>query len=194
MTAKTLYAYTLQPVPYEVTEQEQRQAQLMIWRGTNKFSRKAWLIMIALVVLSLVTAGLIKYYSTYSTAICWVVIIGVVLFYLIKKFGLEWYVKRKMNEFPVQEIKGIRLGVQPHGIVMRQKMGLQEGTATIGWKDIYEWYNTPDFILVNFKVKTPKGEVQQGAYILPKRMDSKNFSFNTVRKHLKETVGEAKPL
>lgn len=194
MTTKTLYAYTLQPVPYEVSEQEQRQAQLMIWRGTNKFSRKAWLIMIALVVLSLVTAGLIKYYSTYSTAICWVVIIGVVLFYLIKKFGLEWYVKRKMNEFPVQEIKGIRLGVQPHGIVMRQKMGLQEGTATIGWKDIYEWYNTPDFILVNFKVKTPKGEVQQGAYILPKRMDSKNFSFNTVRKHLKETVGEAKPL
>ena len=194
MTAKTLYAYTLQPVPYEVSEQEQRQAQLMIWRGTNKFSRKAWLIMIALVVLSLVTAGLIKYYSTYSTAICWVVIIGVVLFYLIRKFGLEWYVKRKMNEFPVQEIKGIRLGVQPHGIVMRQKMGLQEGTATIGWKDIYEWYNTPDFILVNFKVKTPKGEVQQGAYILPKRMDSKNFSFNTVRKHLKETVGEDKPL
>ena len=194
MTAKTLYAYTLQPVPYEVSEQEQRQAQLMIWRGTTKFSRKAWLIMIALVVLSLVTAGLIKYYSTYSTAICWVVIIGVVLFYLIKKFGLEWYVKRKMNEFPVQEIKGIRLGVQPHGIVMRQKIGLQEGTATIGWKDIYEWYNTPDFILVNFKVKTPKGEVQQGAYILPKRMDSKNFSFNTVRKHLKETVGEAKPL
>ena len=194
MTAKTLYAYTLQPVPYEVSEQEQRQAQLMIWRGTNKFSRKAWLIMAALVVLSLVTAGLIKYYSTYSTAICWVVIIGVVLFYLIRKFGLEWYVKRKMNEFPVQEIKGIRLGVQPHGIVMRQKMGLQEGTATIGWKDIYEWYNTPDFILVNFKVKTPKGEVQQGAYILPKRMDSKNFSFNTVRKHLKETVGEAKPL
>ena len=194
MTAKTLYAYTLQPVPYEVSEQEQRQAQLMIWRGTNKFSRKAWMIMIALVVLSLVTAGLIKYYSTYSTAICWVVIIGVVLFYLIKKFGLEWYVKRKMYEFPVHEIKGIRLGVQPHGIVMRQKMGLQEGTATIGWKDIYEWYNTPDFILVNFKVKTPKGEVQQGAYILPKRMDSKNFSFNTVRKHLKETVGEAKPL
>ena len=196
MTAKTLYAYTLQPVPYEVSEQEQRQAQLMIWRGTNKFSRKAWMIMIALVVLSLVTAGLIKYYSTYSTAICWVVIIGVVLFYLIKKFGLEWYVKRKMNEFPVQEIKGIRLGVQPHGIVLRQKVGpqQQDGIMTVGWKDIYEWYDTPDFILVNFKVKTPKGEVQQGAYILPKRMDSKNFSFNTVRKHLKETVGEAKPL
>ena len=104
-----LYATTRS---YEVSEQEQRQAQLMIWRGTNKFSRKAWLIMIALVVLSLVTAGLIKYYSTYSTMICWVVIIGVVLFYLIRKFGLEWYVKRKMNEFPVQEIKD-SFGVQP---------------------------------------------------------------------------------
>ncbi|WP_038342854.1 YcxB family protein [Acinetobacter sp. A47] len=194
MTAKTLYAYTLQPVPYEVSEAEQRQAQLMIWRSTNKFSRKAWMIMIALVVLSLVAAGLIKYYSTYSTVICWVVIVSVVLFYLVKKFGLEWYVKRKMNEFPVQEIKGLRLGVQPHGIVMRQKMGLQEGTATIGWKDIYEWYNSPDFILVNFKVKTPKGEEQQGAYILPKRMDSKNFSFNTVRKHLTETVGAPKSI
>ena len=102
--------------------------------------------------------------------------------------------KRKMNEFPVQEIKGLRLGVQPHGIVMRQKMGVQEGTATIGWKDIYEWYSSPDFILVNFKVKTPKGDEQQGAYILPKRMDSKNFSFNTVRKHLNETVGAPKTL
>ena len=194
MTAKTLYAYTLQPVPYEVSEAEQRQAQLMIWRSTNKFSRKAWIIMISLVVLSLVTAGLINYYSTYSTVFCWVVIVFVALFYLIKRFGLEWYVKRKMNEFPVQEIKGLRLGVQPHGIVMRQKMGVQEGTATIGWKDIYEWYSSPDFILVNFKVKTPKGDEQQGAYILPKRMDSKNFSFNTIRKHLKESVGEPKTL
>lgn len=194
MTAKNLYAYTLQPVPYEVSEVEQRQAQLMIWRSTNKFSRKAWIIMIALAVLSLVSAGLIKYYSTYSTVICWVVIIGVALFYIIKRFGLEWYVKRKMKEFPVQDIKGIRLGVQPHGIVMRQKVGLQEGTATIGWKDIYEWYNSPDFILVNFKVKTPKGEQQQGAYILPKRMDSKNFAFKTIRKHLNETVGAAKPI
>ncbi|APR69540.1 MULTISPECIES: YcxB family protein [Acinetobacter] len=194
MTAKTPYAYTLQPVPYEVSEVEQRQAQLMIWRSSNKFSRKAWIIMISLVVLSLVAAGLIKYYSTYSTVICWVVIIGVAFYYLTKKFGLEWYVKRKMKEFPVQEIKGIRLGVQPHGLVMRQKVGLQDGTATISWKDIYEWYASPDFILVNFKVKTPKGDEQQGAYILPKRMDSKNFSFKTIRRHLTETVGAPKSI
>ena len=54
---------------------------------------------------------------------------------------------------------------------------------------MYEWYNTPEFILMNFKVKG-----QQGAYILPKRMDSKNFSFNTIRKHLTEAAGEAKQI
>ncbi|MDQ9020741.1 hypothetical protein RFI02_06420 [Acinetobacter sichuanensis] len=184
MTAKNLYAYTLQPVTYEVTEAEQRHAQLMIWRSTNKIGTKAWAIMGAIAALSIL--GLI-FIKNYSTVIFWVLLACVAVYLLVRKFGLEWYVKRKMNEFPVQEIKGIKLGVQPSGIVMRQKMGLQEGVGTIGWKDIYEWYNTPDFMLVNFKVKG-----QQGAYILPKRMDSKNFSFETVRKHLNETVGAAK--
>ncbi|NNP71342.1 hypothetical protein A7P53_02695 [Acinetobacter defluvii] len=186
MTAKNLYAYTLQPVPYEVTEAEQRNAQLAIWRSTNKIGTKAWAIMGVIVALSLL--GLI-FIKNYSTVIFWVLLACVAIYLLVRKFGLEWYVKRKMNEFPVQEIKGIKLGVQPHGIVMRQQMGLQEGVGTIGWKDIYEWYNTPEFLLVNFKVKG-----QQGAYILPSRMNSKNFSFETVRKHLKETVGEPKTL
>ncbi|NHC04615.1 hypothetical protein G9F31_12750 [Acinetobacter sp. 187] len=186
MTAKNLYAYTLQPVPYEVTEAEQRQAQLAIWRSTNKIGTKAWAIMAAVVALSIL--GLI-FIRNYSTIIFWVALVAVVIYFLVRKFGLEWYVKRKMNEFPVEEIKGIKLGVQPSGIVMRQKMGLQEGVGTVGWKDIYEWYNTPDFMLINFKMKG-----QQGAYILPKRMDSKNFSFETVRKHLNETVGAAKTL
>ena len=63
------------------------------------------------------------------------------------------------------------------------------GTMTVGWKDIHEWYDTKDFILLNFKVKG-----QDGAYILPKRMDSKKFPFSTIRKHLNETVGPAKPI
>ena len=184
MTAKNLYAYTLQPVTYEITEAEQRDVQLKIWRSTNKIGMKAWAIMGAIVALSLLGIILIQ---NYSTIFCWVAIVCVVIYFLIRQFGLEWYVKRKMNEFPVQEIKGIKLGVQPHGIVMRQKMGMQEGVGTIGWKEIYEWYNTPDFLLLNFKVKD-----QQGAYILPKRMDSKNFSFETIRKHLIKEVGEGK--
>lgn len=186
MTAKNLYAYTLQPVNYEISEEEQRHAQLMIWRSTNTIGKKAWLIMGAITVLSIIGIILIK---NYSTIFCWVALVCVALYYLIRTFGLEWYVKRKMNEFPVQEIKGVRLGVQPHGIVMRQKMGLQEGVGAVGWKDVYEWYNAPDFMLLNFKVKD-----QQGAYILPKRLDSKNFSFNTIRKHLNEEVGAPKQL
>ena len=186
MTAKNIYAYTLQPIPYEISEEEQRHAQLLIWRSTNKIGTKAWAIMGVIVALAILGIVLLK---NYSTIFCWVALVGVVLYFLVRKFGLEWYVKRKMNEFPVQEVKGIRLGIQPHGIVMRQKMGMQEGVGTIGWKDIYEWYNTPNLMLVNFKVKE-----QQGAYILPKRMDSKNFAFSTVRKHLRETVGEAKTL
>lgn len=186
MTAKNLYAYTLQPVNYEISEEEQRTAQLAIWRGTNKIGTKAWLIMAAVALLAIIGIVLLK---NYSTIFCWVALVIVVAYFLIRKFGLEWYVKRKMNEYPVQEIKGIKLGVQPHGIIMRQKMGLQEGVGAIGWKDIYEWYNTPEFMLVNFKVKG-----QQGAYILPKRLDSKNFSFNTIRKHLQQEVGDAKQL
>ena len=186
MTAKNLYAYTLQPVPYEVSEAEQRSAQLAIWRSTNKIGTKAWAIMGVVVALAILGLILIQ---NYSTVICWVALACVAVYLLVRKFGLEWYVKRKMNEFPVEEIKGIKLGVQPHGIVMRQKMGLQEGVGTIGWSDIYEWYNTPEFILVNFRLKG-----QQGAYILPKRMDTKNFSFETVRKHLNQTVGAPKSL
>lgn len=186
MTAKNLYAYTLQPVNYEISEAEQRHAQMVIWRSTNKISTKAWMIMSAIVALAIVGIILLK---NYSTIFCWVAIVGVALYLVIRTYGLEWYVKRKMNEFPVQEIKGVKLGVQPHGIVMRQQMGMQEGVGAIGWKDIYEWYNTPEFMLLNFKVKG-----QQGAYILPKRMDSRNFSFETIRKHLNESVGEAKKI
>ncbi|KAF7276212.1 hypothetical protein GWI33_010813 [Rhynchophorus ferrugineus] len=94
-----------------------------------------------------------------------------------------------MNEFPTQEITGIKLGVQPHGMVMQQKMGMQQGVANISWKDVSEWYDSPQFLLMTFTVKG-----QQGSFFLPKRMDSKNFSFNTIRKHLNESVGQAKKL
>ena len=103
MTAKNLYAYTLQPVTYEITEAEQRDAQLKIWRSTNKISMKAWIIMAVVTALSILGLILLK---NYSTIFCWVAIACVVVYLLVRKFGLEWYVKRKMNEFPVQEIKG----------------------------------------------------------------------------------------
>jgi len=127
MTAKNLYAYTLQPVTYEITEAEQRDAQLKIWRSTNKISMKAWIIMAVVTALSILGLILLK---NYSTIFCWVALACVLTYLLVRKFGLEWYVKRKMNEFPVQEIKGIRLGVQPHGLIMRQKMHERDHEAT----------------------------------------------------------------
>lgn len=186
MNTKNVYAYTLQPISYEVSEAEQRQAQLAIWRSTNKIGTKAWTIMGAIILLAILG---IVFITNYSTIFCWVAMVCVAIYILIRKFALEWYVKRKMNEVPAENIQGIRLGVQPTGIVMRQKVGVQEGVASIAWTDIYEWYDTAEFLLLSFKVKT-----QQGAYILPKRMDSKNFPFSTIRKHLKQSVGDAKKL
>lgn len=180
------YPYTLNPVAYEVSEQEQRDAQMMIWRASNKFSQKAWIIMGSVIGLSILGIILLK---NYSTIFCWVAIVLTVIFFLAKKYGLEWYAKRQMNDYPVPEIKGIRLGVQPTGITMRQRVGMQEGLATIAWSDVHEWYDTTDFMLLSFTVKG-----QQGAYILPKRMDSNQFSFKTIRKHLNETVGSAKTI
>lgn len=187
--SKNVYAYTLSPVLYEVSEQEQRDAQMMIWRASNKFSTKAWVIMGSIIALSILGIILLR---NYSTVFCWVAIVLTILFFLAKKYGLEWYAKRQMNEIPVPAItkeNQIRLGVQPTGITMRQRMGMQEGLATIGWSDVHEWYDTADFILMSFTIKG-----QQGAYILPKRMDSQQFSFDTIRKHLRETVGPAKTL
>lgn len=186
MTTNNVYAYTLQPVEYKISEAEQHHAQLVIWRSTNKIGMKAWAIMGAVLFLAILGIVLIK---NYSTIFCWVAIACVAIYFLVRKYGLEWYVKRKMQEVPTQDITGIRIGVQPHGLVMRQKMGLQEGVGSIGWKDMYEWYDTSEFLLINFKVKG-----QQGAYILPKRMDTKNFSFSTIRKHLKENIGEPKAI
>ncbi len=185
MTSST-YAYTLQTVPYEVSIEEQRAAQMMMWRSSNKISTRTWLILAGLALLSI--AGLI-FIKNYTTILFWVILVGIAVFLFARIVVWEWYVKRKMNEFPAQEIKGIKLGIQPHGMVMQQQMGIQQGVANIAWKDVSEWYDSPEFLLMTF---TAKG--QQGSFFLPKRMNTKNFSFSTIRKHLNETVGAAKKL
>ena len=57
----------------------------------------------------------------------------------------------------------------------------------VSWKEVSEWYDNQEFLLMTFKVKD-----QDGSFFLPKRMDTKQFSFDTIRKHLNETVGAAK--
>jgi hypothetical protein len=182
--AKNIYPYTLQPVAFELSEAEQRTAQLAIWRRTNQISQKTWAILGVIVALAVI--GLI-FVKNYSTIIFWLMLAGVVFYLLIRRFGLEWYVKRKLNQEVLENIKGIRMGVQQQGLVMIQRMGAQEGRGIIGWNEVTEWQDHPDFLFLTFKVKG-----QQGAHVLPKRMDSANFSFETIRKHLRETVGPAK--
>lgn len=189
------YAYTLQTVPYEISAEEQRRAQLLMWRSTNKVRPRTWAIVAAVVLLSIL--GLI-FIKNYSTIICWVALVGVAIFLVLRLFVWEWYAKRKMAEFPAQEIKGIKLGIQPHGMVMQQQMNMppqrgmqqvitQPGVMNVAWKEVSEWYDNQEFLLMTFKVKD-----QDGSFFLPKRMDTKQFSFDTIRKHLNETVGAAK--
>lgn len=189
------YAYTLQTVPYEISAEEQRRAQLLMWRSTNKVRPRTWAIVAAVVLLSIL--GLI-FIKNYSTIICWVALASVAIFLVLRLFVWEWYAKRKMAEFPAQEIKGIKLGIQPHGMVMQQQLNMtpqrgmqqviaQPGVMNVAWKEVSEWYDNQEFLLMTFKVKD-----QDGSFFLPKRMDTKQFSFDTIRKHLNETVGAAK--
>lgn len=138
------------------------------------------------IIVALAIVGLV-FVKNYSTIIFWLMLVGVVLYLLIRRFGLEWYVKRKLGQELIEDIKGIKMGVQPQGLTMIQRMGAQEGRGMISWKDVTEWQDHPDFLFLTFKVKG-----QQGAHVLPKRMNSQNFSFDTIRKHLTETVGPAK--
>lgn len=204
--AKNLYPYTLQPVAFELSEAEQRTAQLAIWRRTNIIRQKTWLILAAIVAVAI--AGLV-FVKNYSTIIFWLMLVGVALYLLVRYFGLEWYVKRKLNEELVEDIKGIRMGVQHNGLILlhpfndklykgkssnksyrytTSSTGQQyAGQGLIEWKDVIEWQDHPDFLFLTFKVKS-----QQGAHVLPKRMDSPNFSFDAIRKHLIEAVGPSK--
>lgn len=183
MTTST-YGYTLQTVPYQVSIEEQRQAQLLMLKSSNKISQRTWIILGVLSALAVL--GLI-FIRNYSTIFCWVILIGVATFLLVRTYGLQWYAKKKMMEVPLQEISGIKLGIQPHGMVMQQQINGQYGTGNIAWKDVSEWYDHDEFLLMTFQVKG-----QQGSFFLPKRMNTKQFPFETIRKHLRETVGNPK--
>lgn len=182
--SKTAYPYTMQPVPYELSSEEQRSAQLAIWKETNIISKKVWMILAAIAVIAVVGLALVK---NYSTIIFWLMLVGIAVYLLARTVGLKWYVKRELAKQPIEDIKGIRMGVQMQGLVIIQRMGAQEGRGMIEWKEVIEWQDNPEFIFLTYRHKG-----QQGAHILPKRMNSKNFSFETIRRHLRETVGEPK--
>ena len=182
--SKTAYPYTLQPVAYELSSEEQRAAQMSIWKETNKISKKVWMILAAIAVIAVAGLILVK---NYSTIIFWLMLVGIVIYLLARTVGLKWYVKRELAKQPIEDVKGIRMGVQMQGLVVIQRIGAQEGRGVIAWNEVIEWQDNPEFIFLTYRHKG-----QQGAHILPKRMNSQNFSFDTIRKHLRETVGAPK--
>ncbi len=174
------YHYTLQPINYELSSAEQQEAQFDLWRQGNKISPKLWMILAAICVAAI--AGIV-FLKGYSTVFFWVILVGVALFLLVRFFGLAWYVKREIRKYPTQDIKGIRLGVQPQGLIMIQKMGMQEGRAMTEWKQVTEWKETEKYIFITSKIKG-----QTNSLILPKRLGAQKFPLDTVRKHLKELL------
>lgn len=178
------YGYTLQPIPYELSPAEQQEAQFDLWKKGNKISMKLWAILAAICLAAI--SGIV-FLKGYSTVLFWFLLVGVGLFLLVRFFGLAWYVKREIAKHPTQTIKGVKIGVQPQGLIMIQKMGHQEGRAMIDWKQVTEWQETDKYIFVTANVKG-----QTSSQILPKRLVAQKFPFDTVRKHLIEVVGQAK--
>ena len=192
------YPYTMQPVPYELSVAEQHEAQLSLWRAGNHIPRKVW-IMVALVALAGV-AG-IYWFKGYSTIFFWLLLIGAIIYISVRIFAIEWYVKRQIAKQALEPLSGIKIGVQPQGLVMVQKIptnfkapkGMamppagQEARGVIGWKEFTEWRETEQYLYLFYKVKG-----QQGTQIIPKRMAAQKFPIDTIRKHLLESVGAAK--
>ena len=135
-------------------------------------------------------AGIVLVHG-YSTALFWIMLIGVAIFLAARIWGwphfIRWQVEKEMAKHPMQAITGIKLGVQPQGLVMFQRMNNQEGRGVIGWKDFSEWRENDKYLYLTFSVKG-----QQGMQIIPKRMTAQRFPIDTVRKHLTETLGAAK--
>ncbi len=197
---QTAYPYTLQPVPFELGADDQRAAQLELMQAQadvqinavrqQKPSLQSWLIVAA--VLAAAIAGLVLVRGG-STVLFWFMI-GAVVLYLLGRFVLLPKVQRhmmnkQMNEAreqiarqPVQALTGLKIGVQPSGLVMVQGMGRGE----IRWKDIRQWRETSNYLYVFAQVQG-----QQSNLIIPKRMSAQKLPIDTIKKHLTDAVGPA---
>ena len=201
--AASAYPYTLQPIPFELSVEDQRTAQLSLMQAQadlqinavqqQKASLKSWLIVAAVLAAAIAGLALVR---GGSTVLFWFMIGGVVL-YLLGRFVLfpkaqRYMIHKQLNEArekilqqPLQPVTGLRLGVQPSGLVMMQGMGRGE----IRWRDIREWRETDQYL---FLVATTQG--QTSSLIIPKRLAAQKLPIDTIKKHLTETVGPAADL
>ncbi len=173
-----MYQYTLQPVPLDIKETEWLDAFAL----HHQVPRKTWLILAAVMAFALL--GII-FLRGYSTIFFWVVLVCAVIFGLARVYGLRFWIKRQLGEQIAAYPKGIRVGVQPFGLVMFQKMGNQEGRGQMNWNQFSEWRENENLILLYVAN-------QPGFQVIPKRLNAQKFPIETLRKHLSETLGPAK--
>ena len=203
---QALYPYTLQPIALNMTDAEFKSAQLALFEktaqsvGFKSMGTKEWIILGVLVVLAIL--GLV-FVSGYSTIIFWVMLFGVGIYLALRTLGLQWYMKKEFekqvaNSALPDEMNGLKLGVQNHGLIMSiptknaptaQMRGMNlrhapiQQQGVIPWSAVNQWDETDGFIFIMFELNG-----QRGSQILPKRLSEQHFPINTVIKHLQEVT------
>lgn len=202
---QALYPYTLQPIALDMSDAEFKQAQLALFdKSVQSVSLKSvrtkeWMVLGVIVVLSVL--GLI-FVTGYSTILFWIMLVGVVIYLLLRTLGLKWYMKREFDKqvsdisIP-DEMYALKLGVQKHGLIMAiptksdvlqspQMRGMTMRAApmqqgVLRWSDVTQWDDTDDFVFIMFEMQG-----QKGSQIIPKRLNNKGLPINTIIKHLQE--------
>lgn len=202
-----LYPYTLQPIDLNLTEQEFQDAQMALFNKTNQafglsaIKTKEWIGLAIVTILAI--AGLV-FVNGYSTILFWLMLIGVVLYLVIRTLGLKWYVQKEFEKQMAEqhlpeEMKNLKMGVQKHGLVIsipvththkipQQMRGIQMQAAptqqaVIPWSAVTSWDETENYLFILFELKG-----QKGSQIIPKRMQKNKFPIETVISHLKEKM------
>lgn len=202
---QALYPYTLQPVALDMSDAEFRNAQLALFEKSvqavslKSVRIKEWIILgitVALAVLGLI------FVNGYSTIIFWIMLVGVVIYLLLRTLGMQWYMRREFDK-QVSEINipdemyALKLGVQKHGLIMAipaksdilqnpQMRGMTMRSAptqqgVLNWSAVTQWDETDDFVFIMFEMQG-----QKGSQIIPKRLNNKGLPINTIIKHLQE--------
>lgn len=202
---QALYPYTLQPVALDMSDTEFRNAQLALFEKSlqavslKSVRTKEWIILgitVALAVLGLI------FVNGYSTIIFWIMLVGVVIYLLLRTLGMQWYMRREFDK-QVSEINipdemyALKLGVQKHGLIMTiptksdilqspQMRGMTMRSAptqqgVLNWSAVTQWDETDDFVFIMFEMQG-----QKGSQIIPKRLNNKGLPINTIIKHLQE--------
>lgn len=207
MSKKALYPYTLQPVALDMSDAEFRAAQLALFNQTaqnynlKSLKKKEWLILGVVTLLAVL--GLI-FVRGYSTILFWLMLVGVVVYLLARTLGLKWYMQKEYEKQVTstkipEELSGMKLGVQPHGLIMSlpmanapampaQMRGMTMRTAptqqaVIPWDAVTSWDETDEFIFMMFDFKG-----QKGSQIIPKRLKNSQLPIETITKHLGEVT------